>query len=210
MYDFDAYEAVDELIDEINDDYAVEAAEEAYQQIYEELCERVECDELTLEEAELINDAAAEKYLYEKKCGKDNGCDKKKPKCNKKKIAACESVEKYLSEKKCDNDDECDKKKPKCNKKKIAAGVAASVLAAGVANKAVKEYKGAANKSLSEYKRSSEKIRTAKGTKKLAETWGTKSNVTDDAIKDLIRERKNIKDGANHCGKKLIKKALEQ
>ena len=177
MYDFDAYEAVDELIDEINDDYAVEAAEEAYQQIYEELCERVECDELTLEEAELINDAAAEKYLYEKKCGKDNGCDKKKP---------------------------------KCNKKKIAAGVAASVLAAGVANKAVKEYKGAANKSLSEYKRSSEKIRTAKGTKKLAETWGTKSNVTDDAIKDLIRERKNIKDGANHCGKKLIKKALEQ
>ena len=61
MFDFDAYEAVDDLIDEINDDYAVEAAEEAYQQIYEELCERGECNELTLEEAEIINDAAAEK-----------------------------------------------------------------------------------------------------------------------------------------------------
>lgn len=65
MYDFDAYEAVDELIDEINEEYAVEAAEDAYQQIYEELCERVDCDELTLEEAEIINEAAAEKYLVE-------------------------------------------------------------------------------------------------------------------------------------------------
>ena len=68
MYDFDAYEAVDDLIDEINDEYAVEAVDEgaeAYQQIYDELCERVECEELTLEEAEIINDAAAEKYLSE-------------------------------------------------------------------------------------------------------------------------------------------------
>ena len=97
MYDFDAYEAVDDLIDEINDDYAVEAAEEAYQQIYEELCERVECDELTLEEAELINDVAAEKYLYEEgeessedddSSEKDKKSKKKKKKHSKKKIAA--------------------------------------------------------------------------------------------------------------------------
>ena len=181
MYDFDAYEAVDDLIDEINDEYAAESVDEgaeAYQQIYDELCERVECDELTLEEAQIINDVAAEKYLSEKKCDDDDDCDKKK--------------------------------KKKISKKKVAAGVAAGVLAAGVANKAVKEYKGAANRSLSEYKRSSEKIRTAKGAKKLADAWGSRTNVTDEGIKDLIRERKNIKDGANHYGKKLIKKALEQ
>ena len=102
MYDFDAYEAVDDLIDEINDEYAAEAVD-AYQQIYDELCERVECDELTLEEAELINDVAAEKYLFEKKSTKETD----------------------------DEDDDKPKKKKKINKKKVAAGVAAGALAAG-------------------------------------------------------------------------------
>ena len=64
MYNFDAYEAVDVLIDEINDSYT-ESGEDLYQQIYEELCERVECGELTLEEANIINDAAANKYLVD-------------------------------------------------------------------------------------------------------------------------------------------------
>ena len=59
---FDAYEAVDELIDDINDDY-YEACVDAYEQIYEELIERVECGEMSLAEAEIVNEAAAEKYL---------------------------------------------------------------------------------------------------------------------------------------------------
>ena len=61
---FDAMEAVDELIDDINNDYY----ESCYDAIYEELCDRVAYGELTLEEAEMINDAAAEKYLYTEKC----------------------------------------------------------------------------------------------------------------------------------------------
>ena len=36
-----------------------------YEAIYEELCDRVECGELTLEDAELINDAAYDKYVTE-------------------------------------------------------------------------------------------------------------------------------------------------
>ena len=36
-----------------------------YELIYEELCERVECGELTLEEAEIINDVAYDKYVKE-------------------------------------------------------------------------------------------------------------------------------------------------
>ena len=58
---FNVNEAVEELIDDINVDYY----ESCYDAIYEELCNRVECGELTSEEAEMINDAAAEKYLTE-------------------------------------------------------------------------------------------------------------------------------------------------
>ena len=58
---FNVNEAVDELIDDINVDYY----ESCYDAIYEELCNRVESGELTIEEAEMINDAAAEKYLTE-------------------------------------------------------------------------------------------------------------------------------------------------
>ena len=58
---FDAYEAINELIDDINVDYY----ESCYDAIYEELCDRVDYGELTIEEAEMINDAAAEKYLPE-------------------------------------------------------------------------------------------------------------------------------------------------
>ena len=36
-----------------------------YEAIYEELTERVEAGELSLEDAEIINEAAAEKYLTE-------------------------------------------------------------------------------------------------------------------------------------------------
>ena len=68
---FDAYEAVDELIDDVNTEYY----EECYDSIYGELCRRVEEGELSLEDAEILNDAAANKYLVEK-CGK--GC--KEPK----------------------------------------------------------------------------------------------------------------------------------
>ena len=58
---FNVNEAVDELIDDINVDYY----ESCYDAIYEELCDRVAYGELTIEEAEMINDAAAEKYLTE-------------------------------------------------------------------------------------------------------------------------------------------------
>ena len=58
---FNVNEAVDELIDDINVDYY----ESCYNAIYEELCDRIECGELSLEEAEMINEAAAEKYLTE-------------------------------------------------------------------------------------------------------------------------------------------------
>ena len=58
---FNAFEAVNNIIDEINENYY----ESCYDSIYEELCDRVECGELTIEEAEMINDAAAEKYLTE-------------------------------------------------------------------------------------------------------------------------------------------------
>ena len=56
---FDAYEAVDSLIDKINNDYA-------YEQVYNELLNRVNNGELTLEEAEAVNDKAIEKYLEER------------------------------------------------------------------------------------------------------------------------------------------------
>ena len=36
-----------------------------YDLIYEELCERVECGELSLEDAEIINDVAYDKYVME-------------------------------------------------------------------------------------------------------------------------------------------------
>ena len=62
---FDAYEAVENLIDDINEDYYIyrEHCEDAYNEIYEELCERVNNDELTLREAEIINEAAIKKFL---------------------------------------------------------------------------------------------------------------------------------------------------
>ena len=56
---FDACEAVNDLINEINEDYY----ESCYNAIYEELCEKVENGELTIEDAEMINEAATKKYL---------------------------------------------------------------------------------------------------------------------------------------------------
>ena len=58
---FDVYEAIDDIINDINEDYY----ESCYDAIYEELCDRVEYGELPLEEAEMINEAAAEKYITE-------------------------------------------------------------------------------------------------------------------------------------------------
>ena len=58
---FNVYEAIDDIIDDINVDYY----ESCYDAIYEELCNRVAYGELTIEEAEMINDVAAEKYLTE-------------------------------------------------------------------------------------------------------------------------------------------------
>ena len=58
---FDACEAVNDLIDEINEDYY----ESCYNAIYEELTERVESGEISLDEAEMVNETAAEKYLTE-------------------------------------------------------------------------------------------------------------------------------------------------
>ena len=60
---FNATEAVDNIIDDINTDYY----KSCYDAIYEELCERVESGELTLKEAELINDVAYGKYIVEGK-----------------------------------------------------------------------------------------------------------------------------------------------
>ena len=58
---FDAIEAINDIIDDINDD-AAEYAESCYEEIYDELCYRVECGELTLEDAELINEKAYAMY----------------------------------------------------------------------------------------------------------------------------------------------------
>ena len=57
---FDAYEAVDELIDDVNTEYY----EGCYEEIYEEICRRVDEGELSLEDGEILNEAAADKYLY--------------------------------------------------------------------------------------------------------------------------------------------------
>ena len=61
---FDAIEAINDIIDDINDDVA-EYSESCYEEIYDELCYRVECGDLSVEEAELINNAAYEKYVSE-------------------------------------------------------------------------------------------------------------------------------------------------
>ena len=58
---FDATEAINDIIDDINNDYY----ESCHDAIYEELCERVDSGELTIEDAEMINEAAADKYLTE-------------------------------------------------------------------------------------------------------------------------------------------------
>ena len=81
---FNAYEAVDELIDDINVDYY----ESCYDAIYEELCDRVDYGELTIEEAQMINEAAAYKYLYEaedvdKALETEDNDDKKKKESDK-------------------------------------------------------------------------------------------------------------------------------
>ena len=80
---FDAMEAVDELIDDINNDYY----DSCYDAIYEELCERVESGELTIEEAEMINDVAAEKYLGE--ACKAKNTEEEKPVKNLSKKSGC-------------------------------------------------------------------------------------------------------------------------
>ena len=106
---FDATEAINDIIDDINADYY----ESCYDAIYEELTERVESGEMTIEEAEMVNEAAAEKYLSE-----------------------AEDVDKALE---TDDDDDKKKKesdkniKKKINKKKVAAGLglAAGAYAAG-------------------------------------------------------------------------------
>ena len=69
---FDAIEAINDIIDDINDD-AAEYAESCYEDIYEELCYRVECGELSVEEAELINEKAYDMY-----CEKSGYSDIKK------------------------------------------------------------------------------------------------------------------------------------
>ena len=61
---FDAIEAINDIIDDINDD-AAEYAESCYEEIYDELCYRVESGELSVDEAELINQVAYEKYFGE-------------------------------------------------------------------------------------------------------------------------------------------------
>ena len=61
---FDVVEAINDIIDDINDD-AMESAKAQYEQIYETLCLRVECGDLTLEDAEAVNEAAYEKYFGE-------------------------------------------------------------------------------------------------------------------------------------------------
>ena len=61
---FDAIEAINDIIDDINDDVA-EYTESCYEEIYDELCYRVKSGELSLEEAEMINEKAYDKYVSE-------------------------------------------------------------------------------------------------------------------------------------------------
>ena len=65
---FDATEAINDIIDEINSDYY----ESCYNAIYDELFEKVITEEISLEDAQMINEAAAEKYLTEKVYTKKN------------------------------------------------------------------------------------------------------------------------------------------
>ena len=58
---FDAFEAINYIIDDINNE-ASEYAESCYDEIYNELCYRVECGDLTIEEANYLNDRAYEMY----------------------------------------------------------------------------------------------------------------------------------------------------
>ena len=126
---FNAFEAVNNIIDEINENYY----ESCYDSIYEELCDRVECGELTIEEAEMINEAAAYKYLYE-----------------------AEDVDKAL-----ETDDDDDKKtkksdkniKKKINKKKVAAGVGLAAAGAGALAYGGKKYIDSAKNSCNKHKK---------------------------------------------------------
>ena len=58
---FDAIEVINDIIDDINDDVA-EYSESCYEEIYDELCYRVESGELSVDEAELINEKAYDMY----------------------------------------------------------------------------------------------------------------------------------------------------
>ena len=176
---FDVYEAVDELIEEINTDYY----ESCYDAIYEELCDRVDYGELTIEEAEMINDVAAYKYLYE-----------------------AEDVDKALEE---DDDDDKKKKKSdrnikkKINKKKIAAGVGLAAAGAGALSYAKRKYKDDADNSLSKF--SNEEIdRSVYHPRKDYYKDGRVSPSSHRKFQKAVKNQKDIYKKANKLGKKKI------
>lgn len=62
---FDASKEIDSLIEEYNESVDTQVAMESYNAIYEELQNRVNSGELTVEEANVLNDMAYDKYVGE-------------------------------------------------------------------------------------------------------------------------------------------------
>ena len=181
---FDAYEAINDIIDDINEDYY----ESCYDAIYEELCNRVDYGELTIEEAEMINEVAAYKYLYE-----------------------AEDVDKAIE---TDDDDDKKKKKSdknikkKINKKKVAAGVG---LAAGAG---VLAYGG--KKYIDSAKNSFDKHKKYDLDRVISKPWNIDridgngySRFTSDFYKKTVQDQRKNYRSANKLGKKVIMNYLK-
>ena len=173
---FDAYEAINDIIDDINEDYY----ESCYDAIYEELCDRVDYGELTIEEAEMINEAAAYKYLYETK-----------------------NIDKALEE-----DDDDDKKKKESDKnikkKKVAAGVGLAAAGAGALAYGGKKYIDSAKNSCNKHKKYDlDRVISKPWFIDRIDGNGYTRFASDFYKKTVQDQRKNYR-SANKLGKKLI------
>lgn len=134
---FNPYDTIDSLIGEYNDDVDIAR----YESVYDELCQRVNAGELTVEEAELINDRAAEMYLEGDEMGtSEPGSDKESP-CEGEHCSS--NKEKNLPTKK--------KKKRSGKKLAFAAGVATGAIGSAMAQeiKRKKEYRKSSSRNSS-------------------------------------------------------------
>lgn len=133
---FNPYDTIDSLIGEYNNDVDIAR----YESVYDELCQRVNNGELTVEEAELINDRAAEMYLEGDEMGtSEPGSDKESP-CEGEHCSS--NKEKNLPTK---------KKKRSGKKLAFAAGVATGAIGSAMAQeiKRKKEYRKSSSRNSS-------------------------------------------------------------